>query len=207
MSFRRRDGSVTIGPVSWKIPLGRSGVDNFGRGSLAAPIELSAGVAGRARHSLSDPDFASHPETGVRIEGVRIPHWQRLDPVMRAAFEVLPGLHGIGWDVAIAESGPLIIEANPWWGPRMLEVPPGRGLVQGEFANFLEDFGLEDLIRRRKLAVRLTELRKAAGKKQAEVEEWTARFMQAHRDLWPGWEGDAEIWRAFGPEDFAPPSS
>ena len=42
---------------------------------------------------------------------------------------------------------------------------------------------------------------------KAEVEEWTARFMQAHRDLWPGWEGEAEIWRAFGPEDFAPPSS
>ena len=42
---------------------------------------------------------------------------------------------------------------------------------------------------------------------KAEAEEWTARFMQAHQDLWPGWEGDAEIWRVFGPEDFAPPPS
>ena len=42
---------------------------------------------------------------------------------------------------------------------------------------------------------------------KAEAEEWTARFMQAHQDLWPGWEGEAEILRVFGPEDFVPPAS
>jgi hypothetical protein len=41
---------------------------------------------------------------------------------------------------------------------------------------------------------------------KAEAEEWTARFMRAHQDLWPGWQGDAEIRRVFGPEDFAPPA-
>lgn len=39
---------------------------------------------------------------------------------------------------------------------------------------------------------------------KAEAEEWTARFLRAHQDLWPDWEGDAEIRRVFGPEDFAP---
>jgi hypothetical protein len=40
---------------------------------------------------------------------------------------------------------------------------------------------------------------------QAEAQEWTSRFMRAHQELWPGWEGDAEIRRVFGPEDFGPP--
>jgi hypothetical protein len=35
--------------------------------------------------------------------------------------------------------------------------------------------------------------------------EWASRFLAIHRDLWPGWEGDAEIRRVFGPEDFGPP--
>lgn len=35
-----------------------------------------------------------------------------------------------------------------------------------------------------------------------EVTEWTSRFVKVHRDLWPGWEGEAEISRVFGPEDF-----
>ncbi|MGS0688587.1 YciI family protein [Nakamurella sp. GG22] len=33
--------------------------------------------------------------------------------------------------------------------------------------------------------------------------EWTNRFLKAHRDSWPGWEGEADVLRVFGPEDFA----
>jgi hypothetical protein len=36
-----------------------------------------------------------------------------------------------------------------------------------------------------------------------EAVEWASRFMRLHRDMWPGWEGDAEVLRVFGPEDFA----
>jgi hypothetical protein len=41
------------------------------------------------------------------------------------------------------------------------------------------------------------------GSKEEAI-DWTSRFMELHRDLWPGWEGEAEVVRAFGPEDFAP---
>ena len=41
---------------------------------------------------------------------------------------------------------------------------------------------------------------------KAEVIEWTSRFLNLHRDLWEGWEGEAEILKVFGPEDFAPPA-
>jgi hypothetical protein len=33
--------------------------------------------------------------------------------------------------------------------------------------------------------------------------EWTNRFLVAHRDTWPGWEGEADVLKVFGPEDFA----
>ena len=39
-----------------------------------------------------------------------------------------------------------------------------------------------------------------------EAVEWASRFMALHRDLWPGWEGDAEVLKVFGPEDFGPPA-
>jgi hypothetical protein len=35
-----------------------------------------------------------------------------------------------------------------------------------------------------------------------EAVEWATRFLTLHRDLWPGWEGDTEILKVFGPEDF-----
>jgi hypothetical protein len=37
--------------------------------------------------------------------------------------------------------------------------------------------------------------------------EWTNRFLKLHRDLWPGWEGEADVLKVFGPEDFAQPAS
>jgi hypothetical protein len=37
-----------------------------------------------------------------------------------------------------------------------------------------------------------------------EAVEWTNRFLALHRDFWPGWEGQADVLKVFGPEDFAP---
>jgi len=37
-----------------------------------------------------------------------------------------------------------------------------------------------------------------------EAVEWSNRFLALHRDLWPGWEGQADVLKVFGPEDFAP---
>jgi hypothetical protein len=38
-----------------------------------------------------------------------------------------------------------------------------------------------------------------------EAVEWTNRFVKLHRDLWEGWEGEADVLKIFGPEDFAGP--
>jgi hypothetical protein len=39
-----------------------------------------------------------------------------------------------------------------------------------------------------------------------EAVEWSTRFLRLHRDLWPGWEGAADVLKVMGPEDFAPPA-
>ena len=39
-----------------------------------------------------------------------------------------------------------------------------------------------------------------------EAVEWASRFLQLHQELWPGWDGDADVLKVFGPEDFAPPA-
>jgi len=38
-----------------------------------------------------------------------------------------------------------------------------------------------------------------------EAVEWASRFLALHRDLWPEWEGEAEVHKVLGPEDFAAP--
>ncbi|MDP4508790.1 YciI family protein [Nonomuraea turcica] len=43
-------------------------------------------------------------------------------------------------------------------------------------------------------------------KTKEEAVEWTSRFIKLHRDLWLGWEGQADVLRLFSPADFAPPA-
>jgi hypothetical protein len=37
-----------------------------------------------------------------------------------------------------------------------------------------------------------------------EAVEWASRFIRLHADHWPGWEGECEVLKVMGPEDFAP---
>ena len=37
-----------------------------------------------------------------------------------------------------------------------------------------------------------------------EAVQWASRFLKLHQELWPGWEGEVEVRKVFGPEDFPP---
>ena len=38
-----------------------------------------------------------------------------------------------------------------------------------------------------------------------EAVEWASRFIKLQRDLWAGWEGEADVLKLLGPEDFGNP--
>jgi len=39
-------------------------------------------------------------------------------------------------------------------------------------------------------------------KSKEEAVETAVRFMELHKEHWPGWEGETEVRQVFGPEDF-----
>jgi hypothetical protein len=41
-------------------------------------------------------------------------------------------------------------------------------------------------------------------KSKEEAMEGAQRFMDLHRQHWPGWEGETEVRQIFGPNDFPP---
>ena len=40
-------------------------------------------------------------------------------------------------------------------------------------------------------------------KSKEQAIESAVRFMELHKEHWPGWEGETEVRQVFGPEDFA----
>jgi hypothetical protein len=95
-------------------------VDNIHAGGLGCAVSLQGGTLGLASNLGSDARFGwhrDHPTTGARIEGVQLPFWGEVKALAVRAHGTVEGRIVIGWDIAIAEDGPIIIEGNR--GPDM----------------------------------------------------------------------------------------
>jgi hypothetical protein len=95
-------------------------VDNIHAGGLACAVSLDDGVLGMASNLGSDAWLgwhSRHPTTGAQIEGMPLPFWGEVKMLAVRAHLTVEGRIVIGWDIAIAEDGPIIIEGNR--GPDM----------------------------------------------------------------------------------------
>ena len=105
-------------------------VDNLAAGNLAAPIDIESGiVTGPAVYSdITIEAEAIHPVTGELIDGFQVPYWQEtLALAKRAALHDISN-RSIGWDVAITDEGPELLEGNHDWCKLLWQLPVRKGL-------------------------------------------------------------------------------
>jgi len=109
-----------------KIIAGKNIIDNFeyGRtGNLFARVEHDGTLTPAVTFRSDGPGnvtFHEHPDTGVRIDGFRIPRWKEtVSLAEETAVKFLP-IRFVGWDVAITPNGSFIVEGNMWSDPANL---------------------------------------------------------------------------------------
>jgi hypothetical protein len=95
--------------------IGRAGsqVDNTTSGGFACVVNPSTGCLeeGLDLHNPFHP-IARHPDTGVSLEGRRVPFWPEVLELGSKALSVFPEMRFAGLDIAIAPDGPVVIELN-----------------------------------------------------------------------------------------------
>jgi hypothetical protein len=92
-----------------------SPVDNFHAGGIAAPVDPATGRLGAASDMGLKPGtrwLAVHPVTKGKIEGRIVPFWAESKALVIEAHRRIGDRVVIGWDVAVLEDGPVIVEAN-----------------------------------------------------------------------------------------------
>jgi len=117
-------GQAQLLHAHFKSIVGEQIVDTFLHdltGNVEAPVESATGRLRPANQIMADGrgvrTIPTHPETGVRFEGFRLPFWDEACALAVSAAEAFWPLRTIGWDVALTPDGPQVVEGNVWWDP------------------------------------------------------------------------------------------
>ena len=70
----------------------------------------------------ADNIYSKHPISGKEIVGFKVPMFHDAVELVKECAKVVPEVQYIGWDVAISQNGPLIIEGNCF--PGVFQVKP-----------------------------------------------------------------------------------
>lgn len=80
---------------------------------IAAAVDPATGILGRASNSSPVARWMDHhPVTGARITRCTIPYWHDALALALSTHARLGSAYLVGWDIAITNSGPVILEAN-----------------------------------------------------------------------------------------------
>jgi len=130
VTFVNRDGEIDIPTAVLKIGLNGKPADNISAHGMAAGID-SEGKLGICIKPTPEGliAFEKHPETDFPIEGQILPLYKDAVKLAKQAQSVLPQMRMLGWDIAITENGPLIIEGNSTWGFEVMQYCTRKGVI------------------------------------------------------------------------------
>ena len=111
---------------------GRMGgyVDNLAQGGVAVNIDIHTGELGE--YGLREYDltkYTEHPDTHRVFAHYKVPYWEQLRDLIHRVSIVMPPLRMIGWDIALTETGPVIVEMNTGTGVYSVQMGSQLGIA------------------------------------------------------------------------------
>lgn len=114
LSLMLPDKTVEIISAFIRFGVGDSVVDNASSGGFVVGVNLEDGTLKDTGHYLIEyggAEIKTHPDNGFKLGGFKVPFFKEACKEVVKGVTILPDRF-IGWDVAIGEDGPVIIEAN-----------------------------------------------------------------------------------------------
>lgn len=136
------DSGPKVHTTIWKLARFHNMTDNFQfgkHGNMQGLIDQNTGRLERVVGGLwpNNQEILDHPETGRRMVGFTIPHWNRVLDVVRAATVHFPGIKIQNWDVALSEDGPVLIELNTNAGFEMAQMVTRKPFMDADAQGLL----------------------------------------------------------------------
>lgn len=124
----QNNGEVIIIDAFLKLSV-HSHVDNLSSGGAAMPLDLQTGIVTNTGtyFDLSKEDMKVHPISGINVIGYQVPLWEEVVALVKKAARLTPKTRSIGWDIAVTNNGPVLIEGNHSWSHEVLQIPARKG--------------------------------------------------------------------------------
>ncbi len=90
-------------------------VDNFNHGGLFTTID-ETGIIRKPAVDKKGNIYTCHPFTNTNLIGFEIPLFKQAIEYVKTMAISIPEVGYVGWDIAITENGPVVVEANPFPG-------------------------------------------------------------------------------------------
>jgi len=104
------------------LKIGNGGVvDNFSSGGMYTYVDDN-GIVFVEAIDREDNIFYEHPISKTKIVGFKVPMFEDAVKLVKECAKVVPEISYVGWDVAISENGPVIVEGNCF--PGVYQVKP-----------------------------------------------------------------------------------
>lgn len=110
-----------------RIGSGKSIADNFHQGGIAVLVDIKTGKLKGKGINKSLQEYDCSPITGIKFDGFSIPFFKEIDSMILKAASINKKVAVVGWDVAITEKGPLIVEGNRGPGFDIVQIVLGKG--------------------------------------------------------------------------------
>lgn len=137
------DNGVNCPIAVIKLPQGNNIADAFWRpGNLACEIDVETGCIRTVTRRGTEMEFLDdHPDT-PDLMGLELPFWSELRDINERAARIFAPIRYQSTDIAITESGPVIVELNYGGGFDLPQYASGRGLLTPEVRSFFESCGV-----------------------------------------------------------------
>ena len=113
-SYMDKEGVIHIVSAYMRFGAGGSYLDNSSSGGFFVGVDLEEGrlhQKGLQFMKYGGGYISKHPDTGFIFENFKIPYFEESKKLVKKAVSCIPD-RLIGWDIAITQYGPVIIEAN-----------------------------------------------------------------------------------------------
>ena len=118
-----------------RIGIGDSHVDNISSGNLACGIHEDGSLYKTATDAYFEKGWlTSHPTTNTTFATFTIPYYKEALELARQMHKAFHCFFIVAWDIAITETGPVVIEANP--PADIIWIQAYRGGLKKEFLRY-----------------------------------------------------------------------